>query len=346
MAQTTDTAKRSAGLPMEEPIMIRYSPHHEFPLSTVTSVGLHALVIGLLIIGGILVARLNWGGDVPPPPANAVAMEEPAGGGGGNPNGVGKGPGDGATEGAPDAPLPDPNEVLDVRPDSPREHLKEVRKDASQLPEFQDEEGKRLIEEGGKEVDKILRLNPEVRKKLKEGLAAGFGEGGSGRGGGRGTGIGPGQGGSVGPGSGNAEERVKRTMRWTILWNTRDGKDYIQQLMTFGAILAIPDNTAPDGFLVIRDLSQSPAQPKAEDIAKIHRIYWVGDEPQSVRTLFAALGLPPPPFYAVFFSPEFEEKLLQLELNYRGKKENEITETRFGVRRIQGTYEPYVLSQR
>ena len=55
---------------------------------------------------------------------------------------------------------------------------------------------------------------------------------------------------------------------------------------------AIPDNSAPDGFLVIRDLSQTPAQPKSEDIAKIQRIYWVGDEPQSVRTLFAALGLP------------------------------------------------------
>jgi hypothetical protein len=322
--------------------MIRYSPHHEFPLSTVTSVGLHALIIGLLVIGGWVIATLNWGGDVKPPPSDAVAMEE--GGGGGNPNGVGKGPGDGdvGDPDAPDAPLADPNETLDVRPNASREQLQEVRKEASSLPEFKDEEGKRLIEEGGKEVDKILRLNPEVRKKLN----AGLGKGGPGSGGGEGTGQGPGRGSKTGPGTGTADERVKRTMRWTILWNTRDGRDYIQQLMAFGAILAMPDGKTSNGFLVIRDLSQTPAQPKAEDIAQIHRIYWVGDEPQSVRTLFAALGLPAPPFYAVFFSAEFEEKLLQLELNYRNKKENEIVETRFGIRRVQGTYEPYILSQR
>src|SRR5438874_11861209 len=101
MSQTATKPKGSTQLPIDEPIMVRYSPHHEFPLSTVTSVGLHVLVIGLLIIGGIVIARLNWGGDVPPPPSDAVAMELP-GGGGGNPNGVGNGPGDGAT-GDPDA---------------------------------------------------------------------------------------------------------------------------------------------------------------------------------------------------------------------------------------------------
>jgi len=274
-------------------------------------------------------------------------MEE-AGGGGGNPDGVGNGPGDGVVGGpdSPDAPLPDPNERLDVRPDASRDRLKDVRKEALNLPEFKDEEGQRLIEQGGKEVDKILRLSPEVRKKLNEGLVAGKGKGGPGTGGGEGSGHGTGTGGKVGPGTGTGEERAKRTMRWHILWNTRDGRDYIQQLMAFGAILAMPDDKSPDGFLVIRDLAQTPARPKAEDIAQIHRIYWVGDEPQSVRTLFAALGLPAPSFYAVFFSADFEEKLLQLERDYRGKKENEIVETRFGVRRVQGTYEPYVLSQR
>jgi hypothetical protein len=345
MSQTTETTKRSTGLPMEEPIMVRYSPHHEFPLSTVTSVGLHVLVIGLLIIGGILIARLNWGGDVPPPPSNAVAMGGEVGGGGGSPHGSGGGPGDTGSN-APDAPLPDPDENLDVRPDTTREQLQETRKNALQLPEFKDEASKRLIEKGGQEVDKILRLNPEVRKKLREGMVAGKGGGGPGSGGGVGTGQGPGQGSGVGPGAGGADKRIERTMRWTILWNTRDGRDYIQQLNAFGAILAIPDTKAPNSFLVIRDLKQLPAKPKPEDITQIHRIYWVGDEPQSVRTLFEALGLPPPPFYAVFFSEEFEQQLLQLELNYRGKQENEITQTRFGVRRVQGTYEPFVISQR
>jgi hypothetical protein len=339
MAQATETTKRSSGLPGEEPIMVRYSPHHEFPLSTVTSVGLHALVLGLLIIGGILIARLNWGGDVPPPPSNAVAM---AGGGGGNPNGVGNGPGDGATGDpeAPDAPLEDPNEPVVV---GQREKLQDARKDMKQLPEFNDEEGKRLIEEGGKEVTKILNLKSDVRKKLNAGLAAGKGQGGSGSGGGKGDGTGTGSGGKVGPGTGSAD-RAKRPARWTLLFNTRDGRDYRKQLQAFGALLAIPDPNSPDGYLVIRDLDHPKAL--AEDIAKIERIYWIDDKPASVRSLSAALDMPAPAHFIVFFPAEFEEKLLRLELNYRGKQENEILETRFEVRRFEGTYEPYVISQR
>jgi hypothetical protein len=322
--------------------MVRYSPHHEFPLSTVTSVGLHALVIGLLIIGGILIARLNWGGDVAPPPSNVVAFEDQAGGGGGNPNGVGKGPGDGATGDpeAPDAPLEDPNEPVVV---GQREKLQEAQKELLQLDEFKDEEGKRLIEEGGKEVTKILNLKTDVRKKLNAGLAAGKGKGGSGSGGGSGTGVGTGTGDKVGPGTGNAD-RAKRPLRWTLIFNTRDGRDYRKQLQAFGAILAIPDPKSADGYLVIRDL-ENP-KPVAEDIAKIERIYWIDDKPASVRSLSAALDMPPPAHFIVFFPREFEEKLLKLELGYRNKQENEINETRFEVRRSEGTYEPYVISQR
>ncbi len=320
--------------------MVRYSPHHEFPLSTVTSVALHMLVIGLLIIGGILIAKLNWGGDVKPPPADAVAME-PAGGGGGNPNGVGTGPGDGGGDpDAPDAPLADPDDPVQYSPK--REKLQEARKEALKLDEFPDEQGKRLIEEGGQAVDKILNLKVDIRKKLNAGIA-GKGKGGSGSGGSEGGGRGTGSGDAVGPGTGNAD-RAKRPLRWTLLFNTRDGHDYRKQLQAFGAFLAVPDPKDPDGYLVIRDLEHP--KPAAEDIAKIERIYWIDDKPQSVRSLSSALGMPPPPHFIVFFPAEFEEKLLRLELNYRGKKENEINETRFEVRRFEGTYEPYVISQR
>jgi hypothetical protein len=343
MAQTADKPKREAGLPMDEPIMIRYSPHHEFPLSTVISSGLHVLVIVLLIIGGILVAKLNWGGDAKPPPSNAVAMESPAGGGGGNPNGVGNGPGDGATGDpeAPDAPLEDPDEQVVV---GKREQLQDAKKELLQLDEFKDEEGKRLIEEGGKEVTKILNLKSDVRKKLNAGLAAGKGQGGSGSGGGRGGGRGTGTGDDVGPGTGDSKKRAERPLRWTLIFNTRDGKDYRKQLQAFGAILAIPDPKSADGYLVIRDLENPKAH--AEDIAKIERIYWIDDKPASVRSLSSALDMPPPGHFIVFFPREFEDKLLRLELGYRGKQEGEITETRFEVRRFENTYEPYVISQR
>jgi len=54
----------------------------------------------------------------------------------------------------------------------------------------------------------------------------------------------------------------------------------------------------------------------------------------------------PPSRFLVFFPGEFEEKLLRLEQGYRGKKENEIIETKFDIRRHGDTYEPVVIQQR
>jgi hypothetical protein len=342
MSETATHSKRSSHFAAEEPIMVRYSPHHEFPLSTITSVGLHALVIGLLIIGGIVIARLNWGRDQPPVTADAVALED-AGGGGGKPSGVGNGPGNVGDPDAPDAPLPDLSQPFET--DRPREQLTAARKEATLLPEFKDEEGTRLIQEGGQQVDKILRLKADVRKKLNDSLVAGFGQGGPGSGGGQGSRHGTGTGDKDGPGKGTGE-RIKRVLRWTLIFNTRDGKDYRDQLKSFGAYLAIPDSKAADGYLVIRDLDRPT--PVAEDISQIKRIYWVDDKPASVRSLAGALGVAPPEHFVVFFPVEFEEELLKLELGYRNKKENEIVETRFEVRRGHGrrAYDPVVLSQR
>jgi hypothetical protein len=337
MPQATTAPKRSTGLPIEEPIMVRYSPHHEFPLSTVTSIGLHALVIGLLIIGGIVIAKLNWGGDQPPVTADVLTVE---GGGGGKPQGVGNGPGDGSLSNtdAPDAPLPDDNKY---EIDRPREQLPEVRKQALQLPEYaKDEEGTRLIEKGGEAVDRMFRLDKNVREQLNKALA-GHGRGGSGSGGGEGTGRGTGKGGSQGPGTGEGV-REKRTLRWTLIFNTRDGQDYMRQLKAFGAIIAIPDDSRRPPYVVVRDLNR--AEPKIEDT--FGRIFWVDDGPNSVRSLAGALGVQAPLSFLVFFPAEFEEKLLHLELSYRGKQENDIIETRFDIRRRGDTYEPVVVSQR
>jgi hypothetical protein len=341
MSSTATAPQRSPQQSYEEPIFVKYSPHHEFPLSTVTSIALHALVIGLLIIGGILIAKLNWGGDVKPLPADALVM---AGGGGGNPNGVGKGPGDGSLNSDPDAP----DAPLDADPDQPpvpappREKLQDVRKQEMQLPEFnKDEEGKRLIEKGGPEVDKILRVNKGLRDNLNKPLA-GKGKGGSGSGGGEETGTGTGKGGKTGPGTGEGD-REKRTLRWTLIFNTRDGQDYMRQLQSCGAIIGVPgQNGDPNSYTVIRDLNRP--NPQKEDT--VGRIYWVDDGQVSVRSLATALGVPPPAYFLVFFSPEFEEKLLRLEFGFRGKKENEIIETRFDIRRRGDTYEPVVISQR
>src|SRR4051812_18787282 len=85
------TVDRKAGpsarlVPPDEQFWQRYSPHHEFPLSTVTSAALHILVIALLLIGGWLLLKLGWTDPASPVPVDAVALgagNSKAGGGNG-----------------------------------------------------------------------------------------------------------------------------------------------------------------------------------------------------------------------------------------------------------------------
>jgi hypothetical protein len=342
MSQTATPARRAS---FEEPILLKYSPHHELPVSTVSSVGLHALLIGLLLIGGFILATMNSrsaGGMIP---TDTVAME-PAGGGGGNPQGVGPGPGEEVIP-APEPPepgLPDPSDPHPIDPGQ-RAKLEVAKNEVLQLQPFQEPDDRRLIEEGHEAVQRWLRLDKDVREKLHRALANKGKDGPGGRGGDR-PGQGPGSGSKTGPGTGDGD-RSRRPLRWVLVFNTRDGRDYKRQLQAFGAIVAIPDPNSPDGYLVIRDLDQQRPEARPEDIGKIDRIYWIDDTTASVQSLSGALGLAkPPPHFIVFFSKEFEEKLLKLELSYRGKKERDITETRFDVRKRGDTYEPIVVSQR
>ena len=142
-------------------------------------------------------------------------------------------------------------------------------------------------------------------------------------------------------------ERVKRALRWTIIFNTANGREYKAQLAHLGAILAI--RMPPDGyeFMVFRDLSVPRPVGKIEDIGQSKRIYWVGQVPQSMQSLSQALGLEFEPLEVVMFFPvELEEKLLRLELTYRHLGVDQIQETRFEIRKRGGVYEPVVVAQR
>jgi hypothetical protein len=65
-----------------------------------------------------------------------------------------------------------------------------------------------------------------------------------------------------------------------------------------------------------------------------------------VASLARALNQPPAPYIVVFFPEELENKLLRLELNYRGRNEEQIQETKFQIVRRGGVYEPIVVGQR
>src|SRR5713101_2229388 len=84
MANKVSTANNSAKsgtkpsrLPPEEKFWKRYSPHHELPLSTASSILIHAIAITVLIVGSIILAKFGFGENKVP-----LGVIQIAGGGG------------------------------------------------------------------------------------------------------------------------------------------------------------------------------------------------------------------------------------------------------------------------
>src|SRR3954467_6313078 len=87
----TPAGGKAVLVPPEEQFWVHYSPHHEFPLSTVTSFALHALVVGLLILVAWVAVKLGLNAENKPADVDAIAV---VGGGGGAPDGAPGGQGD------------------------------------------------------------------------------------------------------------------------------------------------------------------------------------------------------------------------------------------------------------
>jgi len=335
-------AKSAPGLP-EERFWKRYSPHHEFSLSTVASVVLHGLGFGLIVLAAVLMARIGF--DDKPPEVDALELE---GGGGGNVAGVGSG--------ANTEVLPRNERVADettpptspVKPVEPLQPTKVIPPDLK----VENSDDRTIDIDASAVVNQLSDIGKRAREDIEKAIA-GKGKGGPGRGGGEGSGAGTGTGDKIGPGTGKGgqlTQRQKRQLRWVMMFNTLNGNDYANQLRGLGAILAIPQGNGE--FYVIRDLGRRPATGKVEDISGLDRIFWIDDKPQSVFSLTSALGISPPPSHvAAFFPQELEAELLKKELAYYHKmhsrgSEDDIRETRFQVRPIGGgKYEPIVVTQ-
>jgi len=323
-------------VPPAEEFWLRYSPHHEFPLSSITSVTLHILVVVLLVLGAWLAIKLGFvheGGL----PVDAILLER--GGGGGSQNGKEGATGSGDLPPEVVADKADPNKpVAPTLPDLPDTNVDPIR-----LPDFKDSDGKRVIDPGAsnKALESLKNLNEDARTKI-------FGSVGDKGGGGTGSGKGKATGSGTGDNKNGKKlsERQKRMLRWTMFFNTRDGNDYASQLDSLGAILAVPTNADSTEFLVIRDLKARPAQGKVEDPAALQRIYWIDDKPESVANLTRALEIKTKPKLIIaFFPTELETKLAQLESDYAGRKGDDIAETQFKVIRSTGGYEVKVEQQ-
>jgi hypothetical protein len=345
MSTTTATAKPTKA-PPDERFWKKYSPHYELPISSATSVVLHALILALLVLGGLIAARLGLTRDNSLPPAESIVIS----GGGGHKDGVGTGDNTGFVPKGKEAvePTNDPPKVGATEP--PPEQLKDVKPDVSiPLPDKTEQAANRTVAASIAVMGNLSRVGKEAQAKLDGIIAAGKGRGGAGKGGGLGKGDGPGVGDAAGPGNQRIEKRQKRQLRWTMQFSTQNGQDYLRQLHSLGAILAIP---GPEGkYVVIRNLLRRPPELLDEDVAALNRIYWVDDRPESVASLTRALSLSlQPNHFAAFFPESLEKELLDKELEYlrrrhRNRSEDDIKETRFQVLPRGGGYSPVVVSQ-
>jgi hypothetical protein len=152
-----------------------------------------------------------------------------------------------------------------------------------------------------------------------------------------------------GPGTGNIKapiinERVERSLRWVLVFETHNPNDYVKQLAGLGSILAIP--TGPNQYQLIKDLNTRPAKLVSEDVTNLDRIYWFDEDPKSVAAVMQLLDVQARPRHFVAFMPrELEEKLVELERNYQGLPEDRIHETRFKVFRGSNGYDVRVIHQ-
>jgi hypothetical protein len=325
--------------PPDEKFWVKYSPHHELPISGMASLAWHTLAVVLIVAVAWVVAH-NSRDDMP---IEMIQLGNPGGGGG--PNGVGNGPGDGRTtaglveaarsELPADAKMPEESlkDISGIQI-TPRDLLDDV-----EINKDFERELLKITERGTQTAKKLADLDARMRKALM-----GPGQGGPGSGGGKGTGTSTGTG-TGDDANGQLNVRTKRKLRWTITFNTQSGGDYLRQLHALGAILAF---RTPDGELkCVRDLMQRPVKPVVEDLQKLNRIFWIDDKRESVEPLARAMGLDFVPDQIVaLFTYEFEKELLAKELAFRNRKENDILETRFQIL-IRGTgYVVVVTDQR
>jgi hypothetical protein len=204
-----------------------------------------------------------------------------------------------------------------------------------------DAEAVRYITNGNISAESLSKVGQDASAMLMKQVGGGKSTG-------KNTGSGTGTGGNGTGGDGGdgrlMNDRQKRVLRWTMMFDTRTGDDYRVQLLALGAILGIP---GPDGqYRIIRDLKQKPAKLETEDLKKINRIFWVDDRPDSIGPLAQALGIPVPQHVVAFFPEKLEGELLRKERAFANRKENEILETRFRVVRYGSTYQPIVVDQR
>ena len=347
------TAEKSTPLiPPDERFWQRYSPHHEFPLSSVASLALHGLVIGTMLLAGWWMSR-RWQDDLAKPPSMDVVQVE----GGTGLEGLGGGSG-----------LPGPidpggakKEFVELNPnvkqfkaDPTTPRLKDPILTPEKLPEVAQTDpdlSTTEFDDIAKDADKVLRnlmkIPTSTQAATKVASKGPPGEG-------KGTGpLGPGRGFKQGPGTGTGGPPGRPQTRQDILaWRWRfdlagDGKEHAKKLDAMGVIVGLPDGRG--GIVVARNLKQRPVKLQNENLEPYKdAVKWYNTKADSLFKLAQELRIPLPQFVVLLLPKEREDKMAAAEQEYtrrQGRRLEEVQATWFDFRFRNGTYEPEVIRQ-
>jgi hypothetical protein len=317
--------------PPEEGFWHRFSWHGEFPISILASIAI-VVAIGLLLIY-LLKLQFNEKKAEERPPVPTRGLKIAQGERGGRVGGPGGG---------------QPKEVQDARPVEPQRQIpaaelkRETISASTWVPDLKNnpEALERIVQSPG--YDRLNKLNDELKQRAGKGFG---GEGGSNNGSGTGSKEGPGIGDKKGPG--DATTSGSRSVRWTILFRTNSGKDYLEQLAEFKAKIVIPEPPGWKTNLLFTDVANSPKGVPLTSADELPMMQFVDEDRVSASKIARALGLEfDPPYFAAYFTKEVEEELAAKERAYKGLKEHQIYSTTFRVeKQANGKYAISVTNQ-
>jgi hypothetical protein len=312
--------------PPEEKFWEKYSPHYEFPLSSVGSVALHIAALLLFLALLWLLARMTFADKTPVPMRSVSVLGEGEG-----KDGMGSGGGNPQED---LEPLKLPQQPRNI----PEARLNDVKEDISPFLPRNTEEG--LRPEDLPSVQKVASLSDDLRRKLLQGLGGNKGAGPKG-----GTGVS----GAEGKGSGTQGDptsSASRAVRWELVFKTESGKDYVAQLAAMQATLVIPNPPDWKTSKVYRNLGAGRVTGEEFSRDQLPGLYFVDDDPASAEKVAHALGHDfSPPLFIAFFPKEIEEELAAKEKGFRGRKEGEIFSTKFKVVIRDGSWTAQVVDQ-
>jgi hypothetical protein len=307
-------------VPIEPTIMRKYSSHHEFPLSAMTSVLLHFLVVLTAAMFGYMIFNWSSRGDTPDLDTVEFAGGGGEGGGAGDPN---------AAELTGEAIVFNPTETVE-------------NFDVTDITAPPDKDDQQVI-------DNAKKADRQFKGIQKSGLGGDVGLGGTGTGGGRGRGHGRGIGDGIGDGV--QTKRGKRMDRWAITFSYRNGEEYLQKLGNLDAILVLSEG--PGKFQAIEKINDRPVkvEPKNDEyVRKINRVYWLQTDADAMAVLQHTLSLKAPPrFVWAFFPRDLEDALLAAELKKSKLTEDQLNaggwKTTFTAEKSGGKWNVNVVEQ-